>query len=148
PFPPPTTLTGQRRTLSGRIGALTGAAVVLILGLALTEAIGMTRITRSLIDRIAGVGTLVVVIDDPELQVVLQEQNRGFSGVGSHEIRLPAGVYSLTSVKQVGNQGVGWNKRVAIIPGHREIVKMTLGDLAEAPGTDGWRPLFNGRDLS
>src|SRR5437764_7481389 len=68
---------------------LAAAAVLLAIFAAfgLTEASGVTKITATIIRIVRGDGTLVVQVDDPNVQVVIDGEELVITGAGPKEIR-------------------------------------------------------------
>jgi WD40 repeat protein len=107
--------------LLGRGGArhwpwVTGVIVLLLAGLALTEATGVTRFGQTIIRIVVPDGTLVVEVNDPKVSVTV-EGDRGLriNGAGPQEIHLRPGDYRLEASKD--------GKLV-----HKELVNIRRGD--------------------
>jgi hypothetical protein len=111
---------------------LTVAAVLLVVGgLGLTEATGITRLAATVIGVLNPDGTLVVEVDHPRVQVTIEgDDGMVVTGTGRQEIRLKAGSYQvlvakdgktikeeLVSISRGGRRGV-WD--IAKVPNFTE----------------------------
>jgi hypothetical protein len=84
-----------------RTWALPAAAalVLLLLGISLTEATGVTQVVPTVIRMVSGEGTLVVETD-PDVQVTVEGNgDLVFNLAGGQSIRLPTGPYRMTATK-------------------------------------------------
>jgi WD40 repeat protein len=81
----------SRWRVVGAVGAL------LLLGLGMAEATGVTQVVPTVIRIARGDGTLVVEIEGPEIQVTIEGEGEEliFRGAGIQEIRLCPGAYKL-----------------------------------------------------
>jgi tRNA A-37 threonylcarbamoyl transferase component Bud32 len=75
------------------------ALLLLVAGLGLSEATGVTGMGRSVIRLFSPEGTLVVEVDDPAVRVTLEGADLVITGAGSQEIRLKPGSYTLLATK-------------------------------------------------
>jgi Leucine-rich repeat (LRR) protein len=84
-----------------RTGRWAAAAAVLMLlgGLAFTEATGVTDTRATVIRLFSPEGTLVVEVDDPEVSVKIEESDIVITGAGAKEIRLKPGRYTVEASK-------------------------------------------------
>ena len=73
--------------------------VLLLVGVSLGEASGVTQFRSTMIRLLTSTGTLVVELDDPEVKVWIAEQELVFHGPGVQEIRLKPGQYPLRTGK-------------------------------------------------
>jgi hypothetical protein len=73
--------------------------VVLLAGLGLTEAAGVTNLRGTVIRLFAPDGTLVVEVDDPGVSVSIDGEEMVISGTGAKEIRLRPGQYKVLASK-------------------------------------------------
>lgn len=97
------------------------AAVLLCVGLALAESTGMTKLAASVVRIVRGDGTLIVEVDDPNIQVLLDGDEIAITGAGPKEFRLRPGEHQVQSVKD-GKPVV--TKLITITRDGREIVKV------------------------
>src|SRR5262249_51215228 len=90
-------LPGRRRR-AGR-GA-PAAALVLLGGLGLAEATGVTRVAATVVRVLTPDGTLVVEVDDPRVKVTVEgDGGVVIAGAGPQEVRLRPGSYRLLASK-------------------------------------------------
>jgi serine/threonine protein kinase/uncharacterized membrane protein len=77
------------------------AAVLLVLlaGLGLTEATGVTNVRGTVIRLFSPDGTLVVEVDDPGVSVTIDGEEMVITGTGAREIRLRPGQYTVLASK-------------------------------------------------
>lgn len=73
--------------------------LVLVCGLGLTEATGVTKIVPTVIRIVRGDGTLVVEVDDPGVSVTIDGEEIVITGAGAKEIRLTPGQYTVKATK-------------------------------------------------
>ncbi len=97
---PPTEILPRRdvpaRTHRRRRWAIVAATVALLLGgLSMTEATGVTQVVPTVIRIVRGDGTLVVEVEDPEIQVTIEGDSGEVTlrGGGLREVRLRPGSY-------------------------------------------------------
>jgi len=75
-------------------------ALVLLIGLGMTEATGVTNVLRGTVIRLfSPEGTLVVEVDDPGVSVTIDGEEMVITGTGAKEIRLKPGQYKLLATK-------------------------------------------------
>ncbi len=79
--------------------AAAAALLVLVAGLGLTEASGVTHVVATVIRIARPDGTLVVELEDSEAQVMIDGEELSFRGVGPQEIRLRPGVHEVQAMK-------------------------------------------------
>jgi serine/threonine protein kinase len=101
----------------------TAALVLLGVALSLTEASGVTHLAATIIRIFTPEGTLVVEVEDPQVQVTIQG-NGGLSikGAGPQEVRLHPGKYQVEATKD--GKPVS-RKLVEITRGDRKVVTVT-----------------------
>ncbi len=128
-------------------GWLVAAAVLLVTvaGLGASEALGVTKLAEyvATVLRIkTDNGTLVLVIDDPDVKVRIDGQDIILEGAGMQEIRLSPGAHKLEKAK--GNAKT--QEIVTISRGGKETVKVTAGTGARGHADRAWpgRPLSPG----
>jgi WD40 repeat protein/tRNA A-37 threonylcarbamoyl transferase component Bud32 len=108
-----------------------GAVLLLLAGLGLTEATGVTSLAATVIRVLTPEGTLVVEVDDPQVKVTI-ESDGGLviTGAGSQEVRLKAGSYRVLAAKD--GQAVK-EERVTISRGGKQVVKVSVVPQGPAP---------------
>jgi len=123
-----------RRSPSRRRFWATAALVLLVLvgSLGVTEATGVTRLAATVIRIAAGEGTLVIEVDDPNVQVSIDGEDVSISGAGVEELRLRPGKYRFRAVK--GGKPIK-TQLVTISRGGRVAVRVTMESPARQPGT-------------
>ncbi len=124
-LPTPLADTGSRKNATGRRrtwGALAVALLALAGGLGLAEASGITNFTATVIRIVRGDGTLVIEIDDPSVQVLIDGEELVFTGTGPSEIRLRPGPHQLRATKD--GEPVE-TRSVTISRGGRQVVKVS-----------------------
>jgi Tol biopolymer transport system component/serine/threonine protein kinase len=99
----------------------TAAALLLFAGLSLAESTGVTNVAATVIRIVRGDGTLVVEVDDPNIQVLLDGDEIAITGAGPKELRLRPGQHELQSVKDGKPLGT---QHVTIIRDGRQMVKV------------------------
>jgi eukaryotic-like serine/threonine-protein kinase len=77
------------------------AAIILVLlaGLGLTEATGVTNVRGTVIHLFSPGGTLMVEVDDPGVSVTIDGEDLVITGTGAKEIRLKPGQYTVLASK-------------------------------------------------
>lgn len=92
---------GSRLFLAKRRWVVAAAALLLIVGgLSLTEAAGVTRLAPAVIRIVTGEGTLVVEVDDPAVEVTIEgDGGLTITGAGPKELRLRPGQYRWHALK-------------------------------------------------
>jgi len=92
---------GKSRALApGRHWPLAAAIVLLLAGtVAIAETTGMTGMVATVIRIVGGDGTLVIEVDDPNVQVLIDGKELVITGAGPKELRLRPGKHELQSVK-------------------------------------------------
>ncbi len=129
--------------------AATAAAILLLIGISVTEATGVTHFAPTVLRIVTGKGTLLVEVNDPAVKVTV-EGGGGLviTGAGLHEVHLNPGQYQVRADKD--GQRVPLNQDlVTITRGGEELVKVRLEPefQPQQPDAD-WVPLFNGKDLT
>jgi hypothetical protein len=116
-----------------RRGWAVAAAVLLLLlgGLSLTEATGVTRLAATVIRILTPDGTLVVEVDDPSVKVTIEgDGGIVITGAGPQEVRLRPGTYKVQADRD-GKRVLLEREVVSIAKGGREFVRVKL----EAPAS-------------
>lgn len=110
------------------------AAILLLLGagLGMAESTGVTSVAATVIRIVRGDGTLVVEIDDPNIQVLLDGEELVITGAGPKEFRLRPGQHELHTVKD--GKPVE-TKLVTITRDGRQLVKVAREQAAPAGPT-------------
>jgi len=113
------------RATTRRRGWLTAAAVLLLMlgGLSLTEATGVTDVAGTVIRIMRGDGTLVIEVDDPEVSVSIDGEQLVITGAGAREIRLRPGDHRVRATKD--GKPVH-SELVSIARGGKQVVKVSL----------------------
>ena len=83
----------------GRWAAAFAVFFLLLAGLGLSEATGVTRLWGTVIRLFASDGTLVVEVDDPEVSITLDGVEVDITGAGVKEIRVRPGQYEVRATK-------------------------------------------------
>jgi Tol biopolymer transport system component len=130
----------KRRGRRSRQWAL-AAAIVLILGvgLALAESTGVTKLTATVIRIVRGDGTLVVEVDDPNIQVLIDGEEVVVTGAGPKEIRLRPGQHELQTVQDGKPTDT---KLVTVMRDGREVIKVSR-EISTSPPTSTSRLVWN-----
>jgi len=131
------------QNLKSKIGlrpwAIAAAALVLlILGISLTEATGVTQVVPTVIRIVTGEGTLVVETD-PDVQVTMEGNgDLTFQLAGGQSIRVPTGDYRVKATKE--GKPIPLDKElVTIARGDNQVVRVRLErepHIAAAPNTE------------
>ena len=119
-----TTADCSRRTSANarRRWSIAAAAVLLLCaGLSLAETTGVTNVAATVIRIVRGDGTLVVEVDDPNIQVLVDGEELVITGAGPKELRLRPGQHELQTVKD--GKPVD-TKLITITRDGREVVKV------------------------
>lgn len=108
--------------------------LVLLTGLGMTEATGVTNVRGTVIRLFSPDGTLVVEVDDPEVNISIDGEDIVITGAGVKEIRLKPGQYQvlarkdgkvvsqeLVTVTKNGRQVVRVSKETQPVQGHAEV---------------------------
>ncbi|MGL4553064.1 MAG: protein kinase domain-containing protein, partial [Gemmataceae bacterium] len=98
------------------------AALLLVSGLGLAEASGVTRLSGTVIRLFSPEGTLVVEVDDPAVSVTVGGSELVITGAGPREIRLKTGRYAVEAVK--GGK-VLRRELVEVTKGGRRVVRVS-----------------------
>jgi serine/threonine protein kinase len=123
---------GNRQSAIARRWAIVVAAAVVLLlfGISLTEATGLTKVAATVIRILTPEGTLVIEASDPDVKVTIQgDGGLAITTAGGQQVRLPAGrSYKLRAAKD--GQLVPLDRDlVTITQGQEQVVKVRL----EAP---------------
>jgi len=128
------------RATTRRRGWLAAAAALLVMlgGLSLTEATGLTDVTATVIRIVRGDGTLAIEVDDPGVSVSIDGEQLVITGAGAKEIRLAVGQHELKAVKD--GEPVH-TESVTITRDGRQVVKVHVkpkspAESAEAPESE------------
>jgi formylglycine-generating enzyme required for sulfatase activity/WD40 repeat protein len=78
---------------------LMAAVLVLAGSLGLTEATGVTQLAATVIRIATGEGTLVIEVDDPNVEISLDGEELSITGAGIEELRLRPGQYQFRATK-------------------------------------------------
>jgi hypothetical protein len=137
----------RRVGLSPRWAWAAAALVLLLAGLGVSEATGVTEVRGAVIRLFSPQGTLVVEVDDPGVSVTVDGADVVITGAGAKQIRLKPGQYTveaskdgkvvsreLVSVSRNGRQVVrvskesvalsgaeAWEKSVAALPAEKQV---------------------------
>jgi len=96
--------------------------VVIAATLGMTEATGVTQFSSTVVRVVTGEGTLIIEIDDPDVQVSLDGEELSISGAGLKEIKLRPGQYQFRATKDGEPLKT---ELVSITRGDRRIVRVT-----------------------
>jgi WD40 repeat protein len=106
-----------------RVAGAAAAVFLLLGGLGLTEATGVTRLGATLLRFTTPDGTLVVEVEDPQVQVTVEGNGElVITGAGPREVRLHPGSYRLRASKDGKTVR---EELVTVLRGGRQIVKVT-----------------------
>ena len=112
------------RRVRGRGWAIAAALLLMLGGLAATEATGVTNV-REFVTKVFRIrtseGTLVVEVDDPEINVTIDGEEVTLKNVGAHEIRLSPGRHRLQTSKDGAPVRSEW---ITITRGGKQVVKV------------------------
>jgi hypothetical protein len=106
--------------------------LVLLTGLGMTEAVGVTNVRGTVIHLFSPDGTLVVEVDDPGISVSIDGEEMVISDAGAKELRLKPGQYKLLASK---DDEVVRQELVTITRNGRQVVRV----MREAPGFEAIR---------
>jgi serine/threonine protein kinase len=100
------------------------AAMILVLlgGLGMTEATGLTNVRGTIIRLFSPDGTLIVEVDDPSVSVTIDGEEIVLTGTAAKEIRLKPGQYKLLATKD-GN--VVRRELVTVTQNGRQVVRVS-----------------------
>ncbi len=111
--------------------AVAALVFVLLVGISLTEATGVTRFAPTLIRIVTGEGTLLVEVNDPAVKITVEgDGGLVITGAGLHEVNLKPGKYQLRADKD-GQRVPLSQELVTITRGKQEVVRVRL----ESPAT-------------
>jgi eukaryotic-like serine/threonine-protein kinase len=99
PQPARTTPTATSRRFAGGVLASAAAVLLLIVGVGITDATGVTNVRGTVIQLFSPDGTLVVEVDDPGVIVSIDGEEMVITGTGVKEIRLKPGQYKVLASK-------------------------------------------------
>jgi eukaryotic-like serine/threonine-protein kinase len=120
--PPPR----RAASLRGRRWAAAGAVLLLlVVGLSLTEATGITHLVPTVIRIFTPDGILVVEVDDPGVKVTIEgDDGILITGAGPQEVRLRPGSYKVRATQQ--GKPVRREELITITHGAKRVVKVSL----------------------
>jgi WD40 repeat protein/anti-sigma factor RsiW len=127
----------QPRWAQRRSGWLIAAVVLLVLisGLSLTEATGVTKVAATVIRRLTPDGLLVVEAEDPQVKVTIEgEDGIVLTGSGSQQVRLRAGRYRLLARK---DDALIQRDMITLTQGHKQVVKVGRASFQFTPPPPG-----------
>jgi Protein kinase domain len=101
------------------------AAIVLLIGAALTEAAGVTHLAATVIRIATGEGTLVIEADEPGVKVAIDGGEVTIHGTGVEEVRLRPGSYKLAASKD-GQPVAVDQELVTITRGGKQVVRVAV----------------------
>jgi hypothetical protein len=137
----------------------TAAAAVLlalVVTFAVSEATGVTQVAATIVRLLTPEGTLIVETNDPAVNVTIEgDGGRVITGAGPYEVRLKPGSYQLRADKK-GKPVPLEKDLVTITRGGKQVVRVRMESAAPAaaadpslmPTTEGFTPLFDGKDLT
>jgi WD40 repeat protein len=106
-------------------------AVLVLGGLTVTEATGVTHVVPTVVRVVQGDGCLVVEVDDPQVKVSVEgDGGLVITGAGPQEVRLHPGSYRLRASKD--GQTVR-EELVTVLRGEKQVVRVTREAGAPAP---------------
>lgn len=121
--------TRQSRPRTGRWSIAAAGLLLLVAGLGLTEAGGVTNVRGTIVRLFSPDGTLVVEIDDPEVSVQIDGPDLVIKGAGAREIRLQPGKHKLEAIK---NGKLVREELVTITNRGRQVVRVSREPASEA----------------
>jgi serine/threonine protein kinase len=153
---PPFQFPNPKSQIRLRFWAIAAAVVVLLLaGISLTEATGLTQVVPTVIHIVTGEGTLLVEVNDPAVKITVEgDGGLVITGAGLEEIHLRPGSYKVRADK--GGKPVPLDQElVTITRGGKKVVTVSREPIVNTPTApitvaDGgeWVQLFNGKDLT
>lgn len=105
-------------------------ALLLLIGLTVTEATGVTQLTSTVIRLSTGSGTLVIETDDPGVKIAINGEEVNIQGAGVEQLTLKPGQYTIAAMKD--GEPVS-QQLVTITRGGKEIVRVSLERPSERP---------------
>jgi WD40 repeat protein/tRNA A-37 threonylcarbamoyl transferase component Bud32 len=115
---------GRQRPTRQRWAVVAAALVVLLVGLSVTEATGVTRVAATVIRILTPDGILVVEVEDPQVKVTIKgDGGLVITGAGPQEVRLRPGSYRF----QASRDGKPIKSEVVTISrGERQVIRVSL----------------------
>jgi serine/threonine protein kinase len=113
----------------GWAAAAAAAVFLLVAGLSLGEATGVTNVRGTVIRLFSPEGTLVVEVDDPGVSVTIDGEDMVITGAGAKEIRLKPGRYKVEASK---DGKVVRQELVTVSKNGRQVVRVSREALADA----------------
>lgn len=102
---------------------IAAGVLILVFGLGITEATGVTELTSTVIRLATGSGTLVIETDDPSMRVSIDGKAVTIRGAGIEELSLTPGSYRFSATK---NGKPVKHELVTITRNNRTVVTMSL----------------------
>lgn len=120
--------------LTRRRWALAATLLLLLLaGIGLGEATGVTRLTSTVLRILTPAGTLFVEVDDPSIKITVEgDGGLVITGAGPQEVRLRPGIYHVQAAKD--GKPIK-NEVVSIARGDKQVVRVMLEDAVAARST-------------
>ena len=109
-------------------------ALLLLGGLGMSEATGVTQLAGTVLRITLGEGTLVIEVDDPNVEIELDGEQLSISGAGIEELKLRPGQYQFRAIKD--GEPVK-QELVSIAHGGRQVVRVTREPRASTPRISG-----------
>ncbi|QDV20025.1 Serine/threonine-protein kinase PrkC [Gimesia panareensis] len=117
-----TAVTDPARSIRQNWTVAVMVVLVLMVGLGITEATGVSHVSRTFIHFFSPEGTLIVEVDDPGVSVTLDGEELVITGTGAKEIRLQPGQYRLQANK--GDKVVS-QELITITTNDRKLVRIS-----------------------
>jgi Tol biopolymer transport system component/serine/threonine protein kinase len=130
PLSSPARKSAIRNPKSAIAWPLTAAILLVAAALVTAETTGLTTVASSIIKIVRGDGTLVIEVDDPSIQVLLDGDEIAITGAGPKELRLRPGKHELQTVKDGTTADT---KLVTVTRDGREVVKVSRDDTKSSP---------------
>ncbi|MBI3824311.1 MAG: protein kinase [Planctomycetes bacterium] len=120
--PRPTTLASRPSRLCCALAIAAAVSLLLmLLGLSIAEATGVTTLSRTVIRLFSPEGTIIVEVDDPDVSVSIDGADLVITGVGTKEIRVKPGQYKILARK---DGKIVRQELVTITKNGREVVRI------------------------
>ena len=126
-----------KRALHRPLAAVAIFVLLLIVGLGITEATGVTKLASTVIRWTTPDGILVIETDDPSVKIAIDGEEITIQGGGIAELKLRPGDYTVTAAKD-GKQVQ--QEIVSVTRNGRVVVKLSLEPPAEPPTTASGSP--------
>lgn len=105
------------------VGSVALLVLMLVIGIGLTEATGVTKLAATVIRLTTVEGTLVIETDDPGLSIAIDGQELNISGAGMKELTLRPGSYTIVASK---DGTTVQQELVQITRGGRQVLRVSL----------------------